>query len=293
MENKLQQAAACMPLRLRSSLEQLDAEIQQQCEEIRMRVECPLTVAVGRQEHCIPNTRVTTADVQETVDRAAEYSFHAVSDSMRQGYITASGGHRIGICGQTAVHQGEVLSFRSISSLNIRIAREIHGAAKPDLLHALQKNGCLQSALFLAPPGIGKTTLLRDLARQLSDTGIRTAIADERSELAAMVRGVPQFDIGQHTDVLDGCPKAEAAMMLVKTMSPMLLVMDELTAEQDVRAAVYASHCGAAVIASAHAWDIDDFKLRPLYKELMQAAVFSQYYQISSDRTVHQINWEA
>lgn len=286
LEQRLEQAAQCLPPELRAALEGLPAAQQARCEELRLRAGQPLAATVGGTERRLNSRALEPAQLAEILRRATAYSVHAFTGSLRQGFVTVRGGHRIGVCGQTAVQEQELLSYRHISSLNIRVARQVTGAAPAALVRQLCERGSVCSALFLAPPGRGKTTLLRDLARQLSDSGIRTALADERAELAALYEGMPQFDIGTHTDVLDGCPKAEAAMILVKTMSPQLLVLDELTSERDVRAAECASHCGTAVLASAHAWDLDDFRLRPLYRRLAEARIFDRLFCIGSDRTV-------
>lgn len=286
LEKRLEQAAGCLQPQLRTVLERLSAQEQAHCEELRLRVGQPLAVTIGGKERLAGNRKLTQGELEEILRRATAYSVHTFADSLRQGFVTVQGGHRIGICGQTAVQDGRILSYRHISSLNIRIARQVFGAADIQLLDRIRENGQIHSALFLAPPGRGKTTLLRDLARQVSDSGIRTALADERAELAALYEGVPQFDIGAHTDVIDGCPKAEAAMILIKTMSPQLLVLDEITSEQDVRAAECASHCGTAVIASAHAWNMDDFQLRPLYRRLLDTKIFTHIFCIEHDRTI-------
>lgn len=212
---------------------------KRRCEELRLRVEQPMQIVVGESEQRVGESVFHSAEIKDTLERAAEYSLHTCADSLRQGFLTMCGGHRVGVCGQTAVQDGAMLSFRSISSLNIRIARQIKAAASPELLRQIRDGTHLHNTLFLSPPGWGKTTLLRDIARQLADAGVRTAVADERAELAALYHGVPQFDIGRHTDVIDGCPKAQAAMMLVKTMSPQLLLLDEITSEADI----YAAEC--------------------------------------------------
>lgn len=287
MEQRLKQACACLTLERRQALQRLPMETQTRCEELRLRVEQPLYIVVNGKEQRVEDTVLHGAEIKDTLERAAEYSMHTCADSLRQGFLTVHGGHRIGVCGQTAVQDGDIRSFRSISSLNIRIARQIKGVASPELLQQLRDGKHLCNALFLSPPGWGKTTLLRDIARQLSDAQVRTAIADERSELAALHHGVPQFDVGRHTDVIDGCPKAQAAMMLVKTMSPQVLILDEITSEADIFAAECAAHCGTAVLASAHAWDLEDFQLRLLYRRLQERKIFNrvfcieQYHQVT------------
>lgn len=289
LDARLSEAAGYLPVQLRGMLEQLTRAEQQCCEEIRLRIGQPLTVTLHGKERTLTGKIVTGAELEDTLGRATEYSMHTFADSLRQGFITVHGGHRIGVCGQTAVQDGAILSFRHISSLNIRVARQIAGAADQTLLTQLREGDVLYNTLILSPPGRGKTTLLRDISRQLSDDGVRVSLADERSELAALYHGAPQLDIGRHTDVIDGCPKAQAAMMLVKTMSPQLLVLDEITAEADVRAAEYAAHCGTAVLASAHAWDMDDFCRRPLYRRLLDTGIFSRIFCMEQDRTVQRV----
>ncbi len=286
LERSLEQASGCLPSALRARLARLNSHQQTACEELRLRAGQPMTVSIGQCEQTIGDAPLEPEELTEILGRATGYSVHTHAESVQHGFVTIQGGHRIGICGQVAVQHGTVRAFQSISSLNIRVARQIKGAADDALLDALRTQGRLQSALFAAPPGRGKTTLLRDIARRLSDAGVRTALADERAELAASYRGAPQFDVGRHTDVMTGCPKAQAAMMLVKTMSPQLLVLDEITSEADVRAVMYASHCGTAILASAHAWDAADFHRRPLYRTVLEAHVFDRLYDIQPNRTV-------
>ncbi len=285
-DKELMQASACLPPQLRTAITAWANSFSGQCEEIRLRAGIPLTVSVQNGEIPVGHRPLTPQMIQDTVDRACEYSVHTFSAQLSQGYLTLPGGHRIGVCGDVVWEKGRIVSFRTVSSVNIRVARQIKGAALPELLQSILSERRVRSTLFFSPPKYGKTTLLRDLVRQISEQGLRVGIADERGELAALHRGQPQFDVGRCSDVISGCPKAQAALMLVKTMSPDVIVMDEITTEEDIRAALSCSHCGAAVIASAHADSMRDFKERPLYRQLISAAVFSQYYCIEKDRTV-------
>lgn len=292
-DRELIQAAACLPPQLRNQLQAWFECDTPTCEEIRLRAGNPIAISTGQGERPLNGKPLSPQTIQDTVDRACEYSVHTFSSNISQGFITLPGGHRIGICGE-AVWDGErIISFRSISSINIRVARQIKQAAGEEILQQIYRGGKLASSLFFSPPRFGKTTLLRDLTRQLSQKGLRIGIADERSEIAALYRGQPQFDLGPHCDVITGCPKAEAALMLVKTMSPDAVVLDEITSEEDVRAALYCCHCGVAVFASAHADCIDDFFVRPLYRTVIDSRVFSAYFQILLDRTVKQVSMKS
>lgn len=285
-DRELMQAAACMPPQLREVLRRWAEADHPACEEIRMRAGYPMTVVTSAGEIPTKTRALTVPQIQDTIDRACEYSAHTFAANISQGYLTLPGGHRIGICGDAVWDNKTIRSFRSISSINIRIARQIRGAAPEQMIQTIRRNGTLRSTLIFSPPKFGKTTLLRDLILRLSETGCRVGVADERAELAALYRGQPQFQIGPHTDVITGCPKAEAAMMLVKTMSPDVVVLDEITSERDVQAALYCSHCGVAVFASAHAAGMGDFQTRPLYRAVWESRAFSLYYEICRDRTV-------
>ena len=199
---------------------------------------------------------------------------HSYTDSLRHGFLTLSGGHRLGICGTAAEEDGRVIGVRGLSSINLRIAHQAE-----DLQAQIARwigTDEPQSALLLSPPGYGKTTLLREWVRYFSDRGFTAAIADERSEIAALADGVPQLAVGRCTDVMEGCSKWQAAVMLLKTMSPALLALDEITAPEDAKAVSLCTHCGTAVIACAHAAGLDDLRQRPIYRELLALGVFHQ-----------------
>ena len=285
-DRELMQAAACLPPQLREVLRRWEGAEHPACEEIRLRAGCPMTVVTPQGEIPTKTRPLTVPQIQDTIDRACDYSAHTFAANISQGYLTLPGGHRIGICGDAVWDGGAIKSFRSISSVNIRIARQIRGAASEQMVQTICQNKMLRSTLIYSPPRFGKTTLLRDLIFRLSEMGYRIGVADERAELAALYRGQPQFQIGLHTDVITGCPKAEAAMMLVKTMSPDAVVLDEITSERDVQAVLYCSRCGAAVFASAHASGLADFQIRPLYRSVWESQAFSLYYEIRRDRTV-------
>ena len=213
----------------------LQRKVPAGAEEIRLRSGCrPLAMVDGRAVW-LDEGRLTPAQIKEVVDRACRYSIHSYQDQLAQGYLTIQGGHRMGVCGQAVMQQGRVQMMRNFSSVNLRVARQIVGAAAP--VYPLCFDGAAPlSVLLFSPPGYGKTTLLRDLIRRFSLAGWRVGVADERAEICAMVQGQSQFDLGEQVDVITGCPKALGAMMLLKTMSPQILAVDEITSPEDVQA---------------------------------------------------------
>ena len=216
-------------------------------------------------------------ELRQVVENATQSSAHTALDRVRQGFVTLRGGHRVGLCGTVVKKDGQIVTLLELSSLSIRVARAVEGLASP-LLPQLMEDGYFLSTLILAPPGAGKTTLLRDLARALSDgeggVPLRLAVADERGEIAALWRGEPQLYIGRHTDVLDGCSKAEGLSILIRGMNPQIAAVDEITQPSDAQAVIEAAGCGVALVATAHGAGADDLTRRPVYRELLSAGVF-------------------
>ncbi|MDO5142225.1 MAG: stage III sporulation protein AB [Eubacteriales bacterium] len=286
-----QQAIGCLPPARAAQLAALEG--QQAVEELRLRAGRPPAVRIATGERPLPLAAVTAEELRDVLSRAARYSVHSYADSLRNGFLTLEGGHRLGVCGTVAQQDGQVIGVRQLSSVDLRVARQIGTVA--DTIAPWIGTGAPRSVLLLSPPGHGKTTLLREWVRLVSEQGHTVAVADERSEIAALVDGVPQFDVGRCTDVLEGCTKQQAALMLLKTMSPALLAFDEITSPADVEAIELCAHCGTAVIATAHAAGIDDLRRRPLYRALCEAHVFDAAVVIDKrdgQRTYRLERWE-
>lgn len=228
----------------------------------------------------LPELMVTLGDLQETLSRATRYSVHCFEENIRSGFVTLEGGHRVGLCGTVVLRGEQIAGIRELSSLNLRIAGEVTGTADV-LVHTICPKQQVGSTLVISPPAWGKTTLLRDAIRQLSMKGIRVGVADDRFEIGGVCGGRPCFSLGPTTDILSGAPKAPAVLQLLKTMSPAVLAMDEITAPEDVQALSYAMHCGVAILATAHALDFADFQRRPLYQPLLEADVFAYVAEIT------------
>lgn len=273
-----EQAAGLLPFSLRQQTLAVPCAEQVIAEEIRLRVGYPMSITLPEGEMYLPGSPIITPnDLYSVLEIATKASAHTALERVRQGFVTVQGGHRLGLCGSVVCKDGSIHNMRCISSLNIRIARQIPGIGD-ELLRVIRAQKSAPSVLVLAPPGAGKTTLLRDLIRGLSSgvggTPLRVGVADERGELGAMWDGVPQLDLGPHTDILDGCSKAEGLMMLLRGMNPQVLAMDEITAPEDVDALQTAAGCGVSLFATAHAGSMNDLHTRPLYKLLLRKKIF-------------------
>ena len=253
-------------------------------EELRLRAGSAPAALVRGQERPIPGAAITVTSrmLEQILSAATGHSCYSAEESLRDGYVTLPGGHRIGLCGTAAMQDGCVRAIRAVSSLCIRIARQVP-AAPPELVRRLHA-----SALVLGPPGSGKTTLLRDCVRQLSNTGQRVCIVDERGELAACHQGTAQLDVGAHTDVLTGCPKAVGIPLLLRSMRPDWIAVDEITAPEDILAMEQASYCGVRFLATAHAFGPDELEKRPLYRRLCALGLFKTLWILTPDRKVRE-----
>lgn len=224
---------------------------------------------------------VDRRDVKETLEYLSSYSLYAYEEELRQGFFTIRGGHRVGLAGKAVLEDGKIRTVRSISFLNIRLAHQIRGCAEP-VFPCLYEGERILNTLVVSPPGCGKTTLLRDMIRMVSEgaggrRGVSTGVADERSELAACYQGIPQNDLGSRTDVFDNCPKAAGLMMLIRTMAPRVVAADEIGGKEDLDAVRYAGSCGCAVFASAHGASLEELRSKPCFLPLMEEGFFERY----------------
>ena len=271
-------AVECLPMRFRRQAMALPETIQDTAEEFRLRLGRPMTILGPEGETAPWKEPVERSDLDAVVNMATEYSRYASAEALRWGYLPAAGGCRIGLCGTVALRQGTPVDVRELTSLCIRVAREKRGIAA-ELAEQLVEDGRFASTLLLSPPGGGKTTLLRDLVRCLSDGSdtrppFRVAVVDERGEIAVSCQGRLQMDVGRRTDVLDGCPKALGIPMVMRAMNPQIIAVDEITMAEDIRAMSAAAHCGVALLATMHAASLEEMAQRPLCRELLSADVF-------------------
>ena len=249
-------------------------------QEVRIRVGRPVLLRVWGKEYsldCLAGQR----DIQETLSYAGNYSLYAYEHELKQGFLTIEGGHRIGIAGKMVMEGNRIKNIKYISFLNIRITHEKKGCAD-ELLPYIIDQGRICHTLLVSPPRGGKTTILRDLVRQLSNgtkflPGVTVGVVDVRSEIGGSYMGVPQNDLGMRTDVLDCCPKSEGMQMLVRSMSPDVVAVDELGCEEDFKAVETVIHCGCKLIATAHGESLEDILDQPFFYRLMSEKIFERY----------------
>lgn len=272
-----------------------------QLQEIRLRVNAPLLCIYKNQEYYISNQGEVTQDpakcwmiskkeIQETVEYIGNYSLYAYEEEVRQGFITIQGGHRVGIAGKAIVEQGQVRSLKYISFLNIRFSHEVKGCA--DLLMPyIAGDNQMKHTLIISPPRCGKTTLLRDCIRQLSNgtsfcRGRTIGVVDERSEIGGSYLGIPQNDLGARTDVLDCCPKREGILMLVRSMAPQIIAVDEIGSEEEAKAIEIAFHTGCKLLATVHGTSIDDIRGKAVFRKLLEEKRIERYVVLSATKKI-------
>ncbi len=272
--------------------------------ELRLRVNEPLVLVFTNGDTFVteqgtftydkePAYRVTIADIKATIDYVSDYSLYAYEDEVRQGFITVRGGHRVGIAGQVVMAGGRVKTVKHISFINIRLAHQIKGCGV-EVLPYIIREGRLLHTLIISPPGCGKTTLLRDVVRLISDgnrycKGMNVGVVDERSEIGACYMGVPQNDVGVRTDILDCCPKAEGMLMLLRSMNPKVIAVDEIGSREDIEAISYVINCGCGIIATIHGESIDDIRTRPILRKLVEERVFQRYIVLGRSQGIGSI----
>lgn len=266
-------------------------------QELRLRINEPLIVIYDNREYFVTchGTRTTVAvdacivqasDIRETLEFISNYSMYAYEDEVRQGFITIQGGHRVGLAGKVVLESGRIKCVKHISFINIRMSHQVKGCSYK-VLPYIMNGGDVSHTLIISPPRCGKTTLLRDIIRAVSDgnddfPGMTVGVVDERSEIGACYRGVPQNDVGIRTDILDCCPKSYGMLMLIRSMSPQVIAVDEIGGRDDIDAIYSVINCGCKLIATVHGNSIDDIRIRPGLRKLVEERIFERYIVLNN-----------
>lgn len=260
-------------------------------QEIRIKIGKPIILNLSIGEKVL-DYRVTTDDLKYMMTKISNYSLYAFEEEIKQGYITLKGGHRVGLAGECVISKGEVRTIKNISSLNIRICKEVIGASNK-VMKLIAENDRVYNTLIVSPPKCGKTTILRDIAKNISNgmyqinlKGKKVTIVDERSEIAACYNGIPQMNVGIRTDILDNCLKKSGMIMAIRSLSPEVLICDEIGTEGDLEALNMAFNSGVNIIVTVHGYDIEDIYGRRVFKDLIDNCILERIILLSNRRGV-------
>lgn len=273
------------PLKISNILK--DRLYKEQIYELRIKVGKPILV-YSKYGESIINYVPTKEDMKSVMQKISNYSLYAYEEDIRQGFITIKGGHRIGIAGECVMEKGEVKTIRNISSVNIRICREIIGCSDK-VMKYITSNQRIYNTIIISPPKCGKTTILRDIARNISNgisslgvCGKKVVVVDERSEIGACHFGIPQSDLGIRTDVLDNCLKREGLIMAIRSLSPEVLICDEIATKGDIEALMMAFNSGVNIITTIHGFAIEDLYKRKVFCDLLDNHILERVIILSS-----------
>lgn len=291
MANRFDEAVAGLGKKMQSLLSPISQELKSQVQEIRLRVNSPISLCTSKDILFLQSGQailkmpvmgmkcLTREDIEECFLNLCDYSVYAHQEDIKNGFITIKGGHRAGICGTAVISNGQVSSIRNVSSINLRVARQIHGASKGICKEVFADGIC--STLIAGAPSSGKTTVLRDIARQLSTGSVkekimRVAIVDERGEIGGVYRGGIQNDLGYCCDVLNGYPKAEGIMHAIRVLSPDVVICDEVGDARDIEAIEMGVNSGVQFLVSVHAFSVKDLARKVQVKRLLSTGVFKK-----------------
>ena len=256
-------------------------------QEIRIKSGKPVILNLSYGEKVL-DYRTTSEDLKFMMAKVSNYSLYAFEEEIKQGYITLKGGHRVGLAGECVISNGEVRTIKNISSLNISICREIIGSSNK-IMNLITNNNRVYNTLIVSPPKCGKTTILRDIAKNISNgmykinlSGKKVTIVDERSEIAACYNGVPQMNVGIRTDILDNCLKKSGMIMAIRSLSPEVLICDEIGTKGDLEALNMAFNSGVNVIVTVHGYDIADVYGRAVFKDLIDNCILERIILLSN-----------
>ena len=260
-----------------SNLLQENPQISNELQEIRIRVDKPIILKL-REKDLILQYNILQTEILQIVERLCENSIYAYKNQICEGFITIKGGHRVGLTGSCVIENGKITNIKYISSLNIRIAREVKNCSTRILREIIDiENKTIYNSIIVAPPGRGKTTILRDIIRRLSDgieeinfRGKTCGVVDERGEIAAMYKGTPQNDVGIRTDIIENVSKNKGIHMLIRTMAPEIIACDEIGSKEDVEAIHYALYSGVKGIFTMHGKNVEDIKNNKQIYELIE-----------------------